>query len=106
MQFEPEQRGDPRRRPFRFEAAWLKHEGFKELLVTSWNGDMHTPNALTLLRMKLKKWNREIFGDVIKRKEKLLEDIKIVQEELERSLNDDLLVREAALLKDFDVVLE
>ena len=32
VQLEPEQRGNPRRRPFRFEAAWLKHDGFKELL--------------------------------------------------------------------------
>ncbi|KAG7588491.1 Endonuclease/exonuclease/phosphatase superfamily [Arabidopsis suecica] len=27
---------DPRRRPFRFKAVWLKHKGFKELLKASW----------------------------------------------------------------------
>lgn len=35
VQLEPEQRSNPRRRPFIFEAAWLKHEGFKELLLAS-----------------------------------------------------------------------
>ena len=106
VQLEPEQRGNPRRRPFRFEAAWLKHDGFKELLSTSWNRELSTPEALVALKVKLKKWNKEIFGDVRKRKEKLLGDIKEVQEELERNLNDDLLVREATLQKEFDVVLE
>lgn len=106
VQLEPKQRGNPRRRPFRFEAAWLKHEGFKELLLASWNGSIRTPEALVFLKMKLKKWNKEIFGDVIQRKEKLLGEIKGVQEELERAPNDALLLREADLQKELNVVLE
>ncbi|WZZ66780.1 hypothetical protein YC2023_078150 [Brassica napus] len=106
VQLEPEQRGNTRRRPFRFEAAWLKHDGFKELLSTSWNRELSTPEALVVLKTKLQKWNKEIFGDVRKRKEKLLGEIKEIQEELERNLNDDLLIREATLQKEFDVVLE
>lgn len=43
LQLEPETRGNPSRRPFRFEAAWLKHEGFRELLQASWNGNLTTP---------------------------------------------------------------
>lgn len=31
VQLCPEKKGDPRRRPFRFEAMWLKLEGFKQL---------------------------------------------------------------------------
>ncbi|XP_022574359.1 uncharacterized protein LOC111215241 [Brassica napus] len=96
VQLAPEQRGNPGRRPFRFEAAWLKHEGFKELLLASWNGEMHTPEALALLKVKLKKWNREVFGDVNRRKDRILGE----------NPNDDLLVKEAALLKDLEVVLE
>lgn len=106
VQMEPERKGDPKRRPFRFEAAWLKHDGFKELLSTSWNSEMSTPEALVSLKEKLKKWNKKIFGDVIKRKEKLLVDIKEVQEELERNPSDGLLAREETLQKEFDVVLE
>ncbi|XP_048611877.1 uncharacterized protein LOC125586108 [Brassica napus] len=106
VQLEPEQRGNPKRRPFRFEAAWLKHEGFKEILAASWNGEMRTPEALVALKAKLKKWNKEIFGDVKQRKGKLISDIKGIQEELERNPTDDLLLREAGLQKEFDVVLE
>lgn len=103
---DPVRKANPRRRPFRFEAAWLKHDGFKELLVSSWNGEMSTPEALVSLKEKLKKWNKEIFGDVSMRKEKLLGEIKEIQEELERNPNDVLIAREAVLQKEFDIVLE
>ena len=106
VQLEPEQKGNPRRRPFRFEAAWLKHDGFKELLSASWNREMSTSEALVALKVKLKKWNKEIIGDVNKRKEELLCEIKEVQEALERNPSDALLLREETLHKEFDVVLE
>ncbi|XP_013739955.2 uncharacterized protein LOC106442870 [Brassica napus] len=106
VQLEPVRKANPRRRPFRFEAAWLKHDWFKELLVSSWNGEMSTPEALVSLKEKLKKWNKEIFGDVSMRKEKLLGEIKEIQEELESNPNDVLIAREAVLQKEFDIVLE
>lgn len=68
VQLNPASVGDPSRRPFRFEAAWLQHPAFQELLLSSWNGSMSTPTALNELRVKLKKWNREVFGDVQRRK--------------------------------------
>ncbi|CAA7042858.1 unnamed protein product [Microthlaspi erraticum] len=99
-------RGNAGRRPFRFEAAWLKHSDFKQLVLTSWKGDISTPKALDSLRIILKKWNREVFGDVQKRKEKLLDDIKRVQDSLERVQTDALLAREMVLLREFDSILE
>ncbi|CAA7024104.1 unnamed protein product [Microthlaspi erraticum] len=97
---------DPKRRPFRFEAAWLKHPGFKELLQTSWKGELCTMEALSMLRRTLVRWNREVFGDVMKRKERLLRAIAEVQEELLLGPLDALLVREEDLTKELDVVLE
>lgn len=94
------------RRPFRFEAAWLTHPSFKDLLVTSWNGQLRTPEALKLLRFQLKKWNKDIFGDVHKKKEKLMAEIKLVQDALELSQTDVMLEKEEELLKEFEVVLE
>ncbi|CAA7029675.1 unnamed protein product [Microthlaspi erraticum] len=46
IQLSPEIAGDPRRRPFRFEAAWLKHDGFQDLMKASWKGDLNTNVAL------------------------------------------------------------
>lgn len=97
---------DPKRRPFRFEAAWLKHSGFKDLLTASWKRDISTAAALVSLKDTLRRWNREVFGDVMKRKEKLLVEIKTVQDSLEVTPTDALLEREELLLKEFDSVLE
>ncbi|CAA7030621.1 unnamed protein product [Microthlaspi erraticum] len=106
LQLEPGDTGDPRRRPFRFEAAWLKHSGFKELLLNSWNGALATPNALEDLKVKLRKWNKEVFGDIQTRKEKLLTEIKAIQALLESTQTDALLQREGELLREFYIVLE
>jgi len=94
------------RRPFRFEAAWLSHPGFKELLQTSWKGDISTPEALKSLQRTLQQWNREVFGDIQKKKGKLMGEIKRMQDLLDGHQTDDLLKREEELLKEFDVVLE
>lgn len=106
VQLSPESKGDPGRRPFRFEAAWLNHAGFKELLLNSWNVNINTPAALEGLRETLKKWNKEVFGDVQKRKEELLNKIKGVQDQLHLIQTDALLREEEELTKEFDVVLE
>lgn len=106
LQLQPEVKGDPRRRPFRFEAAWLKHDSFKELLQNSWNGEINTPNALFALRQKLRKWNREVFGDIQQRKEKLGEKIKNIQDLLDVCQTDTLLQEECVLVKELEMVLE
>lgn len=97
---------DPRKRPFRFEAAWLSHPGFRELLENSWNGELSTQQALQGLRDKLKKWNKEVFGNIQQRKDKLVQEIQAVQNLLEQSQTDELLNKDDILLKEFDVVLE
>ena len=56
--------------------------------------------------MKLKKWNRDVFGDIQKKKEKLTGDLKRIQDILEITQTDDLLNQEEMLLKEFDIVLK
>ncbi|XP_010501876.1 PREDICTED: uncharacterized protein LOC104779198 [Camelina sativa] len=68
VQLSPETVMDPRWRPFRFEAAWMKHECFKDLLLASWRRDLSTPDALKQLEVTLCRWNREVFGVVQRRK--------------------------------------
>ena len=106
VQLTPDVKGDPRRRPFRFEAAWLSHSSFKELLLASWNRDTNTPAALNELRRTLRKWNKKVFGDVQQRKDKLVSDIKVIQDQLELQQTDELLRKEEELVKEFEIVLE
>ena len=71
-----------------------------------WNGVIKTPEALLELELKLKKWNRDVFGDIQKKKEKLTGDLKRIQDILEITQTDDLLNQEEMLLKEFDIVLK
>ncbi|XP_010490075.1 PREDICTED: uncharacterized protein LOC104767797 [Camelina sativa] len=79
----PEVQCDPRRRPFRFEAAWLSHLEFKDMLASSWDIAITTQLALQRLTVTLKKWNYEAFGDIQRRKERLSASITRVQDQLE-----------------------
>lgn len=106
VQLSPAMKGNPGRRPFRFEAAWLSHESFKEMLTLSWQGDLKTREALQRLRWKLKEWNKEVFGNVQQKKDRLVGEIKVVQDLLDIQQTDDLLEKEAVLVKEFETVLE
>ncbi|KAG7559686.1 Reverse transcriptase domain [Arabidopsis thaliana x Arabidopsis arenosa] len=106
VQLSPAVGQNRRRRPFRFEAAWLSHPSFKDLVRASWNGELQTPMALDELKEKLQQWNKDVFGDVQKKKEVLMRDIKAIQDELELVQTDSMLRREEELVKEFEVILE
>ncbi|KAG7567714.1 Ribonuclease H domain [Arabidopsis thaliana x Arabidopsis arenosa] len=75
-------------------------------LMAPWNPALSTPEALKGLQVRLKKWNKEVFGDIHVRKEKLVAEIKEVQDLLDVLQSDELLAKEEQLLKSFDTVLE
>ncbi|KAL8152024.1 hypothetical protein V2J09_021832 [Rumex salicifolius] len=106
LQFCSDTKGNPVRRPFRFEAAWLKHSGFKELLIASWDPGVSTPSALDRLRGRLKKWNREVFRSIHRRKADLLDEIAAVRSLIDVECSDELITQEELLMKELDLVLE
>lgn len=59
-----------RRRPFRFLAAWLTHANFGNFLKDIWRPDLSWNRQISSIQDKLRKWNKNIFGDVFKRKKK------------------------------------
>ncbi|XP_013639450.1 PREDICTED: uncharacterized protein LOC106344673 [Brassica oleracea var. oleracea] len=102
----PEVKGDARRRPFRFEAAWLQHNEFLDLLTASWDRDIDTREALRRLEVTLRKWNKEVFRNVQRRKEDLLMEITEIHDKIEQDLSDEILVKEGELLKELEIILE
>ncbi|CAN1177321.1 Putative ribonuclease H protein At1g65750, partial [Linum perenne] len=59
-------------RPFRFVAAWLEHDTFPPTLKNAWSYNVPTPAALTSLQSKLRRWNKDIFGNIFQRKKQLV----------------------------------
>ncbi|XP_010422854.1 PREDICTED: uncharacterized protein LOC104708063 [Camelina sativa] len=106
VQLSPEFRCDPRRRPFRFEVAWLSHPEFKDMLTSSCDMAITTQLALQRLTVTLKKLNHEVFGDIQRRKEHLSVSIIRVQDQPDVHPSDILLSEEEGLIKELELVLE
>ncbi|KAL8171117.1 hypothetical protein V2J09_022921 [Rumex salicifolius] len=83
--------GNLRRRPFRFQAAWLSHPSFNDFLQENWDGQIELPTTLIEMRIKLRKWNKYVFGLVEKWKEELSKRMDKVQQHLARGPCDYLL---------------
>ncbi|XP_045791653.1 uncharacterized protein LOC123886374 [Trifolium pratense] len=92
-----------RNRPFRFEAAWTSHGDFNDFLHSKWEKDRDIVQSLHNLTTHLKKWNKETFGDIFKRKKEILARLNGIQnssnygystflEKLEKELQDQLAV--------------
>jgi len=61
--------GDPnvgRDCPFRFEAAWTTHENFHRFLHDNWDIGRNLGYLLNNLTTKLKEWNKEVLGNILK----------------------------------------
>lgn len=68
-----------RNRPFRFETTWTSHADFKNFLHSKWEKDKDIVQSLHMLTTHLKKWNKETFGDIFKRKKELLSRLNGIQ---------------------------
>ncbi|XVF13155.1 hypothetical protein REPUB_Repub08aG0183800 [Reevesia pubescens] len=59
-------------RPFRFELAWLSHTSFAKLLKDNWVEDTSLHIMLCRWQGILKQWNMDVFGNVFRKKRRLL----------------------------------
>jgi hypothetical protein len=68
---------------FKFENMWLKSDGFIDQVQRWWESydfqglpSSVLAHKLKALKVDLKIWNAEVFGDVVKKKKELLKCIK------------------------------
>ena len=86
------------RSAFKFENMWLQAEGFVDRVQQWWIGYSFTGSLsyilaqkLKALKVDLKKWNKEVFGDLALRKKNLLSELMGLdaREELVGLSNED-----------------
>ncbi|KAI9078841.1 hypothetical protein K1719_039182 [Acacia pycnantha] len=53
-----------REKPFRFEAAWLKHSDFGNFLLTKWVRGGDVCGNIRVLKKQLGVWSKEVFGHI------------------------------------------
>ncbi|XP_021757503.1 uncharacterized protein LOC110722546 [Chenopodium quinoa] len=92
--------------PFRFQAAWMSHENFREFVDKSWEKNAPLIPALANLSSKLQNWNRNTFGNVYKQKRMLMARIGGIQKNLATRVDRGLIKLELKLRRDLDEILE
>ena len=71
-------------RPFRFEAAWVSHDDYQGVMWNAWRrGSPDVVNSLDRVRTDSLIFNREVFGDIFRRKRLLEARIARIQKSLE-----------------------
>lgn len=96
---------DINKRPFRFQAAWLTNPTFKEVLAETWNQQPALGTTLQIFQERVQKWNRETFGNVFKRKRRLLGRIIGIQKAIETTPRTSLFELEARLVREYNLTL-
>ena len=91
------------KKPFRFENMWLKDEGFLERVRSWWESYLFQgspsfilANKLKSLKLDLKRWNVEEFGNISRRVQNLWKDLNV----LEAIEDDRVLSAEESMEKD------
>lgn len=69
-------------RPFRFQAAWLTHRHFKQLVQSNWSHEGDFQQQLVEFAQRVKQWNKEVFGNITQRKNRLRARLAGVQRSL------------------------
>ncbi|XP_062006018.1 uncharacterized protein LOC133723218 [Rosa rugosa] len=94
-----------RNSPFRFQAMWMQHDNYMDMVKETWNscaGDLFSETA-TLAR-SLNTWNKEIFGNIFKQKRILLARICGIQKSLGRQNIPFLLDLEKELIAKYEQI--
>jgi hypothetical protein len=76
VQFHRGRQPNRHRRPFRFLASWLTHEDFYRFMTHSWNSSSDWDLKIENLQKALKKWNEDVFGNIFKRKKKMIGEME------------------------------
>ncbi|XP_050220226.1 uncharacterized protein LOC126670515 [Mercurialis annua] len=89
-------------KPFRFQAAWIGNDGFKDLVRQSWNNASSLADSIENFAVQAKRWNTTVFGNIFKRKDNLLSRLYGIQKAREFYYSDKLNVLEDELKKELD----
>lgn len=92
-------------RPFRCESIWLKQKDFLSISSNIWRAASSSTEALDQLQVKALQWNRESFGNIFYRKNRILKRIEGTQRALSLHPNSFLVNLDNDLNRDLNEIL-
>lgn len=74
---------------FFFQSAWLTHETFSKLVEDTWKMGMDWSEAVNSFTSAAKVWNYNVFGNIFRKKERILKRLEGIDRAIERGSNRD-----------------
>ncbi|XP_019459941.1 PREDICTED: uncharacterized protein LOC109359701 [Lupinus angustifolius] len=93
-------------RPFRFQVAWSTHADFEDVVRQAWSlVDSDVTGGLNKVKKDAISFNKNIFGNIFRRKRRLEARIREIQLSLETCDSHTLVTLEAQLRRDYNKAL-
>ena len=92
-------------RPFRFQAAWLRHDKFHDFVHQNWVASAPIVPFLKAFTTKIQQWNKEEFYNIFRRKSELWARLEGIQRILASGRQLHLIKLEAKLRVEMESVL-
>ncbi|PNX93226.1 ribonuclease H, partial [Trifolium pratense] len=93
-------------KPFRFEAAWMSHSEYEQVIKNAWSKERGAPvAALNAIKEDSIIFNKEVFGNIFQRKRNLENRLRGIQRSMERVDSARLIMLEHQLQEELDKVL-
>ncbi|CAN1822966.1 hypothetical protein LINPERHAP1_LOCUS30173 [Linum perenne] len=92
-------------KPFRFFAGWLNHLNFQSFLRSNWPSREDFCSQISRLTPELRKWNREVFGNVFRKKEDISHRLSAAEAANEQNLSDVNEINEMMLRSELEEIL-
>lgn len=93
-------------KPKRFVAAWLLHNDFPNIFRDAWAAGSTTEEAIRHVQSACYDWNLLVFGNIFKRKRRLVARISGIQSSPNYGLSSFLQAKERELLTEFQSILQ
>lgn len=90
---------------FTTQAAWFTHEGFKPFVDGNWDQTLSWENNVKRMTKLLPKWNVNVFGNIRRKKKRLLARINAVDKRLAKRKLQSLIKLEKKLQAELEEVL-
>ena len=92
-------------KPFRFLASWLTDSRFKTFVSETWRESGDYVNSAGHFITEVRKWNKEVFGYIHKRKNNILARLAGIQRALEWHKSRSLMDLEVTLKRELESIL-
>lgn len=93
-------------RPFRLELMWMSHPSFKNLISEAWaERDICLETSMKRFSIKVKDWNRDVFGNVFQRKKRVMARLNGIQKSLAMNPSNFLISLEKDLRLEYSQIL-